>query len=329
VKISQIGEDKLIQGVKEKMNFNLGEGVVGIGDDCAVVPLGENKLMLFSTDSLVEGCHFIKEKISPRDLGYKAVMVNVSDVAAMGGRGRYALMSIAMPKGTDASWFSEYMNGVKEACEEVGVGLIGGDTTSSKGGIFINFSIVGEVLRGNVKYRKDAREGDVICVTDTLGDSLAGYEMMMSGKNKGSLVEKHCCPKARFREGEWLGGHSSVRGMMDISDGLFQDLGRMMKASGYGAEVDIDKIPVSREFIEFAREHDWPVKERAVISGEEYGLLLTVNSVEYQSLSDEFEKIFSRPLYAIGIVKGGRGVRFIKNGKVVEIEFEGYLHFKD
>lgn len=328
VKISEIGEDDFIERIKKKMASQLHEGVVGIGDDCAVVPLIGGKLMLLSTDSLVEGCHFIKDKISARDLGYKSVMVNVSDIAAMGGRGLYLLMSIAMPKETEEFWIEGYMTGVKEACDEAGVALIGGDTTGSKSGIFINFSIVGEVLSENVKYRKEARKGDLICVTGLLGDSLAGFELMMKGELKGALLEKHIRPRAHFEEGAWLGARNSVRAMMDISDGLVQDLMRMMEASGCGCEVDLGKIPLSKEFCQFAKEQKWAAEEKAVSSGEEYCLLLTVDPTEFETLSKEFEKKFARPLYVVGVVKEDSGVSFFKDGKRVEIESKGYMHFE-
>lgn len=327
MEMSQIGEDNFIERIKEKMNSDLAEGVVGIGDDCAVIPLGGDRLMLLSTDSLVEGCHFIKDKISARDLGYKAVMVNVSDIAAMGGGGLYILMSIAMPEDTEESWIDDYMEGIKSACEEVGIALIGGDTTGSKSGIFINLTIVGEVLKNRAKYRNGAKDGDVICITDVIGDSLAGYELMMQGQFEDSLSKKHCRPKAQFKEGEWLGEQVSVTAMMDISDGLVQDLGRMMKASACGAEVDLEKIPLSKKFKEFARKHEWPAEEKAITSGEEYCLLLTVDHKEYERLSEEFEKQFSRSLYVIGLVNKGLGVNFTKGGQKVKMESEGYSHF--
>lgn len=327
MKIGQIGEDTLIEEIKQKMNLNLPVGIVGIGDDCAAIPLGNGKLMLLSTDSLVEGCHFIKDKISAKDLGYKAVMVNVSDIAAMGGRGLYVLMSIALPKETEVSWVKHYIEGVKDACQDAEIVLIGGDTTGSKAGIFINFTIVGEVLSENIKFRKGAKEGDVICITDFIGDSLAGYELMMKGE-QSSLIKKHCRPKAQFEEGTWLGEQSSVKTMMDISDGLLQDLGRMTKASGCAAEVDIEKIPLSAEFRKFAKERGWSAEEKAIISGEEYCLLFTVESDAYDVVGREFEKKFTRPLYSIGVMKNGSGVSFLKRGQKLNIESQGYLHFK-
>lgn len=329
MKIGQIGEDNFIRKIQERVSTNLRGDIVGIGDDCAVFSGGDkDKFLLVSTDSIVEGCHFHKDKISARDLGYKGVMVNVSDIAAMGGRSLYVLMSIAIPKDTEEAWLDEYMEGVYEACEEAGIVLIGGDTTGSKGTIFINFSIIGEVAKTKVKYRRDAKAGDVVCIGDTIGDSLAGYELMMLGERGGGLVNKHCRPRAQFKEGIWLGEQSCVRAMMDISDGLVQDLGRMMKASNCGAEVRLEKIPLSKEFREFCKERGWDRCEKAIVSGEEYCLLLTVKADEFEGLNKRFEAEFGQQLYAIGIVKVGEGVSYIREDGKVVIESEGYSHFK-
>lgn len=328
MKISQIGEDSFIQRIKERMNKNLPIDVVGIEDDCAVVPLKEGVFLLLSTDSLVEGCHFLKDKITPEDLGYKAVMVNVSDIAAMGGRGMYVLMSIALPSDVEKTWLDGYLKGVEEACSEVGIYLIGGDTTGSKEGIFINFTIVGEVDRGNVKYRKSAKVEDLICLSAPIGDSLAGFHCLMGGESNG-LTRKHSRPRAQFKEGAWLGQQKGVHAMMDLSDGLYMDLARMMLASGLGAKVVLDQIPLSKDFIEFAREHKWNAQEQAVVSGEEYCLLLTVDSSKFEELNDGFIKEFSNPLHVIGKVNGGSGVEYLQNGEVVQVKSKSYFHFNE
>lgn len=328
MKISQIGEDAFIQSIKERMNKNLPKEVVGIEDDSAVMPYSKDKLLLISTDSLVEGCHFLREKILAEDLGYKAVMVNASDIAAMGGKGLYVLMSVALPNDIEESWLDGYLKGVAEACAEAGLYLIGGDTTGSKEAIFINFTIVGEVDKENIKYRKDAQEGDVICLSAPIGDSLAGFHDLMEGK-KGSLARKHSRPKAAFKEGEWLGKQKAVHSMMDLSDGVYVDLARMMEASGLGAEVLMKQIPMSKYFIEFSQSRGWNAAEQAVVSGEEYCLLLTVDSSKFEELNDAFIKEFSYPLNEIGKVKVGSGVEYVENGKVIQIKSKSYFHFNE
>lgn len=328
IKISDIGEDAFIEKVKKEVNLIFADRVVeGIGDDCAVVQGGEG-LTLLTTDSLVEGCHFIKDKISARDLGYKGVMVNVSDIAAMGGSAQYVLMSIALPNDTEEVWINEYLEGVNEACQEAGVELVGGDTTCSKGGIFINFCVMGEVLEECVKYRSGARVGDVICITDPIGGSLAGYELMMAGVQEGELVEKHCRPRALDLEGEWLGEQVAVKAMMDVSDGLVQDLRRMMKASKVAARVDLEKIPMSDAFRQFASKTGRSAEELAIGSGEEYCLLLAVDAKGLKQLQKGFKEEFDRDLYEIGVVEKGKGVSFFKDGKKIEVKSEGYLHFQ-
>lgn len=315
MKINQIGEDNFIQQIKAQISLSP-SNVVGIGDDCAVIPFGSHYLLL-TTDSLVEGVHFIKDKISPVDLGYKAVMVNLSDIAAMGGTPLYILMSIAMPKDTEESWVMDYVKGIQEACKEVNVYLIGGDTTGSKGSIFVNITAVGEVLSDNIKFRSTAKPGDIICLTDIIGDSLTGYHYMMKGESNHPAVQKHLRPKANYREGEWLGKQKAVHAMMDLSDGLVQDLTRMMVASGCKAEVNLEQIPTHIE------------SEDAVISGEEYCLLLTVDSREFERLRNDYEKVFKRPLYSMGVVQKGSGLRFIKGNQEVQIKSKGYLHFEN
>lgn len=329
MKISQIGEEAFIQIIKEKMNQKLPKGIVGIGDDCAVVPLDTGKLLLLSTDSLVEGCHFLKNKISPEDLGYKAVMVNVSDIAAMGGKALYLLMSIALPNDIEELWLKAYLKGVEDACSAMGISLIGGDTTGSKNAIFINFTIMGEVDKANVKYRKDAKVGDLICLTAPIGDSLAGFHALMEGERKGSsLIAKHCRPKAQFKEGFWLGAQGSVHGMIDLSDGVYQDLSRMAAASEVGAEVVLEQIPMTQEFQEFSRMHHWNAPQQAVISGEEYCLLLTVEAGDFESLNSQFRKQFGSELFVIGRIRQGKGVSYIQGDKVIQMESKGYDHFK-
>lgn len=328
MKISQIGEDPFIQMIKERMNKNLPKGVIGIEDDCAVIPYKDDKLLLLSSDSLVEGCHFLKDKISPEDLGYKAVMVNVSDIAAMGGEGLYLLMSIAMPSDVDSHWLDSYLDGIQQACEQVGLFLIGGDTTGSKNEIFINFTIIGEVNKSNIKYRKGAKIGDKICLTAPIGDSLAGFHSLMEGKSN-LLTQKHCKPQAQYREGLWLGKQSGVHAMMDLSDGLYQDLARMMQASDTGAEVILEQIPMSNEFLEFSKAHNWNAAEQAIVSGEEYCLLLTVESAKFDKLNNEFTKEFSYPLYEIGTVKNGKGITYLQKGQNITIQAKPYLHFKE
>lgn len=328
MKISQIGEDPFIQMIKEKMSNNLPAGIVGIGDDCAVIPLNNEKALLLSTDSLVEGCHFLKDKISSPDLGYKSVMVNASDIAAMGGKALYILMSIALPQDIEESWLNGYLKGIHEACSELNICLVGGDTTGSKNEIFINITIVGEVDKENIKYRKNAQVGDLICLTSPIGDSLAGFHSLMEGKIN-TLIKKHNRPKAQFKEGIWLGRHPAVHAMMDLSDGLYIDLARMMQASGVGAEVVLEQIPLSKDFLEFCQTHNWKASEQAIVSGEEYCLLFTVNETDFEQLNKDFISEFSYSLSVIGTVKTDNKVIYKQNDQLIQIQSKPYFHFNE
>ncbi len=138
------GEEKFIEYLKE--SFPIKGSILGIGDDCAVIPGDDGKAWIATTDAMVEGVHFIKDKIPPKDLGYKTVAVNVSDIAAMGGEPKYAFLTISLPKTIDRAWVCELIQGVKEACEKWDLLLLGGDTVGSKRDIFLNMTIIGSAV---------------------------------------------------------------------------------------------------------------------------------------------------------------------------------------
>ena len=203
--------------------FPATDGIVGIGDDCAVIP-GDEEDLLVTTDLLAEGVHFLFDRISPYDLGWKSAAVNISDIAAMGGTPRHAFLSIALPPsvipGSDrespSSWLDSFSDGFADSCHRFGVTLLGGDTSASKGGIFINVTLIGSCPRGTALLRSGARPGDLICVTGTLGDSAAGLRLLQecdgpgdssaplrSGRNDREMPD-------RVGHDEWSGHEETV-----------------------------------------------------------------------------------------------------------------------
>ncbi len=235
MKLSAIGEFGFIHRISPPFLKNLPNAVVGIGDDCAVLPWKENESLLVTTDMLIEDIHFIRSKISPRDLGYKSLAVNLSDIAAMGGTPESAYLSLGIPKYFDVEWMDDFYTGLHELAESERVHLLGGDTTKSPTHLVINITVLGKANPRLIKYRSTAKQDDIICVTDFLGDSGGGLKCLLENKLFGDdvmyLIQRHHRPRAHIAEGIWLAMQEGVHAMMDVSDGIDSDLHRIMERS--------------------------------------------------------------------------------------------------
>lgn len=328
--ISEWGENPIISYLADL--FPSPAGIVGIGDDCAVIPLDDSSVQLVTTDALIEGIHFIKDQICAYDLGYKTFAVNVSDIAAMGGTPQYAFLSIALPSNTDCIWFKEFAEGMREACKEFSISLLGGDTVGSKSDIFINLTVMGKADIRNIKYRHTALPGDVICVSGPLGDSLAGLLCLQKKMEQTStvkcLIKAHQCPQIGLEKGLFFGSQSGVHAMMDLSDGLDTDLRRILKASNCGAVIDLAQIPISKELAEIGKMNDWNTTRLAVTGGEDYRLLVTIATDAFEEIRRAFHERFTEMLFPIGIITNQPDrLTYTLNGKPIEIQISPYQHF--
>lgn len=289
-------------------------GFEPIGDDCTVLPMGDEALVM-TTDMLIEDVHFLREASSPEEVGIKSLMVNISDVAAMGAKPIATLLSIALPATAQGEWAERFMRGYHEASEREGVALVGGDTTASKDKIAINVVAIGRAPMANIKRRSKAQVGDVICVTGKLGISSKGLVDIMFGDINTSAAKAHRIAQARTAEGAWLGTRSEVHAMMDISDGIASDIKHIMELSGVGAEIYIERIPTDYD-IRFA-----------TTGGEDYELLLTVAKDSFESVARELFAATGTELTAIGRITEGGDLRWLENGKEYELELKGFTHF--
>ena len=316
--LGNIGEFGLIDLISRQ--FKVPEGVTGIGDDCAVIPQREGFDTLISTDMLVEGSHFIPGRISPEDLGWKSAAVNLSDIAAMGGRPDGTFLSIAVPKGTDVGWLERFISGYRQLSERFSCPLLGGDTTSSPDRICINVTVTGSVPSGRALRRDAAREGDLICVTGCLGDSALGLRMLLDGSTGHPdyryFTSRHCRPLPRVEEGMALARTPGVHAMLDISDGLGSDLRHILEASGKGAVVECSAVPFSAQLRAYCSEHGLDPLEPALCGGEDYELLFTVDAGSESSIPVE-HRVIGR------ITEPGEGLVW----KGSDRDFLGFRHF--
>lgn len=327
MQIKDWGEEGLIHHLEK--NFPYKSPIVGIGDDCAVIPSENGEAWLVTTDALIEGIHFLKEQIPPMDLGYKTLAVNLSDIAAMGGTPKYAFLTIALPKTTDSEWICSLIQGIKEACKEWNILLLGGDTVGSKRDIFLNLTLIGSTKLKNIKYRHQAQVSDIICVTGYLGDSGGGLKALQENlkktKNIKALIEAHFHPTPHLQQGKWLAKQKDVHAMIDLSDGLDIGLNHLITHSAWGAEVEISKIPLSKALLQTCLENNWDPLQLALTGGEDYCLLFTVSPEAFPFIKNEF----NYPLYEIGrITHQPHQLTYLENDQPKEIKYPKFDHFQ-
>ena len=289
-------------------------GFEPIGDDCTVLPMGEEALVM-TTDMLVEDIHFLRGASSAEEVGEKSLMVNISDVAAMGATPVATLLSIALPESAQGEWSEQFMRGYYEASEREGVALVGGDTTASRDKIAINVVAIGRAPLTNIKRRSAAKVGDAICVTGKLGISSKGLVDIMFGDLNTAAAKAHRRAQARTAEGAWLGARKEVHAMMDISDGIASDINHITDLSQVGARIELERIPT-----------DYDIRY-ATTGGEDYELLLTVDNNSVESLAKALYEATGTTLTKIGEITETREVEWLENGKPTELELKGFTHF--
>ena len=292
------------------------QGFEGIGDDCAVLPLG-GEALVFTSDLLTEGVHFLRHATSARELGGKSLAVNLSDVAAMGARPVATLLSIALPPDASGVWAEEFMEGYRELSARFGTPLVGGDTTRSESGVTINVTAIGRSPLTHLKRRRDARPGDALFVAGELGASGAGLRDLLAGHPDTPSARVHRNPLPQVDEGIWLGARSEVHAMMDLSDGLASDLRHILDESVCGAEVELERIPV-------AAGSDL---RTAACGGEDYKLLFTAAPTATRQLEEEFRARFGTPLHRIGRITERAGLTWLQAGSPVQLDWQGFTHY--
>lgn len=331
----ELSEDELIKAVARLLSGSEPGVVVGLGDDAAVVEPGAGQLVL-TTDLLAEGVHFERGSISARDLGAKAITVNVSDVAAMAASPRYALVAIAAPGDVDAAWVVELVGGMRDACAEYALALVGGDTNRADL-VVVSVAVVGEVAPGRAVLRSGAGVGDRIVVTGSLGAAAGGLALSQAASGRAAhalsqpwgraLIEALERPVARVGEAQVL-ARVGATAMVDLSDGLSTDLSRLCEASGVGARVVLGAVPVAETLSRGAEMLEVDASALALSGGEDYELLATLPGDGVEAARVDLRAGFGVDLSEIGeIVKGSGVVAVDADGRTAPLEPSGWDHF--
>jgi thiamine-monophosphate kinase len=303
--LEEIGEFGFIRRISHGCLVREKDVVKAIGDDAAAFIPAAGELTLVTTDLLVERVHFLRSATTGFNLGVKALAVNFSDIAAMGGTARNAFVSIAVPHGCGLDFLEDLYRGMRSMATRYAVNILGGDTTASRADLVINVAVTGSVPRQEMLCRDGARPGDWICCTGCLGDSRAGLHLILKNvaadtPELETLVQAHLLPRPCLAEGRFLAAGGAATAAIDVSDGLGADLGHLLEASGTGARIHADKLPLSDSLRSFCRRFEQDPLEFALAGGEDYTLLVTLSPDRAEAVAGRYRETFGRPLYVLG-----------------------------
>jgi thiamine-monophosphate kinase len=308
-------EQEFVAYLKKKFPFSHG---LGIGDDASAVRAGKH-FQLISSDILIEDVHFRLRDISLPELALKSLAVNISDIAAMGGRAQYFYLGLGFPSCLSEDDLLLFFKGLGQGCRKWSVELAGGDYSRSEK-MSIAITIIGQSQKPAL--RSGARPGDWIAITGPTGESALGLKLLLQGKTDSPFIRKHKRTIPQSEKGVLLAKY--VHAMIDISDGLLLDLTRVLKASGTGAEIDYEKIPISRLFKQLCRRNQYSEKELVLAGGEDYQLLFAISP--RQEIRLRKAKIV---YHIIGRVTDRRRLLVREKGQRLQIQRLGFDHFRE
>ena len=327
-----LAESEIVSVLRKRFGGESFSVVKGIGDDAAVIRIpGATQYWVLTTDQLHENVHFRREWTGPKQLGHKALAVNLSDVAAMGARPRFYVVALAIPRSLPRPWLIGFYEGMVRLGRKHQAILIGGDLSHSKDGLHISLAVLGESVRRNALLRCGGKPGDFLYVTGTLGKSAAGLRLLQAGAQTGKTpserqaLKAHREPEPRCQVGMWLARHGFCRAMMDLSDGLSLDLLRMCQESGTGAVVHGDRLPL------FSRSRAWgcdPI-ELGLHGGEDYELLFAVPPRHALSLESAYPAKYPK-ITRIGVLTRSLHMKWIpeSNMRPRPLAPCGFDHFR-
>jgi thiamine-monophosphate kinase len=337
LEISELGEFGLIDRIRGRFSTGHERTVRGIGDDAAVLDAGD-EYILVATDMLVEGIHFDLAYTPIQHLGYKAVAVNVSDIVAMNGRAQQVTVSIALSNRFSVEAVDALYEGIKAACDNYSIDLVGGDTTSSSSGLIVSVTAIGRVAKNRIAYRSGAKENDIICVTGDLGGAFAGLQvlerekqvylanpdMQPSLEKYDYIVGRQLKPEARSEIVLDLEEFGVIpTSMIDISDGLASELLHIAKESRVGLRIYEDKVPIDEQTYSTAVEFKLDPITCALNGGEDYELLFTIDKADQEKLKNHPD------IHMIGYIhsRADEKVMVTRADSVVPLQAQGWNHF--
>lgn len=281
---------------------------VGIGDDAAVVENDPSKQTIACTDQIIDGVDFLSDQHSPADIGYKAMAINLSDIAAMGAIPRSCLVTLSLPQTNATRIAGDVYEGILEAAQTYQVAIAGGDISTYDGPLAISVTLLGEVNTGTAWLRSGAEVGDALFVSGAVGGSLRG---------------RHLRPTPRIDLANYLRQHVHVTAAIDVSDGLSIDMDRMLARSGVGVELNVDAIPIHDDAIEMSKQSGRTPFEHAWSDGEDFELLIAMNQGDAKKVESMDLPV---PMSRIGTLTSRTGLWQVENGRHTRLAPQGFVH---
>ena len=336
--IGAIGEFGLIDKINQRVVLQHASTLKGIGDDAAVLDGGSDHKKLISTDMLLEGVHFDLSYIPLTHLGYKAVTVNVSDIAAMNGIPKQMTICLGLSNRMSVEAVEALYEGIHAAAKDYQIDIVGGDTTSSRSGLVISITLIGESAPDNIVYRNGAKEGDILCLSGDIGGAYMGLQILEREKevfkvdpnmqpqlDKYSyIVGRQLRPKARMDVIHELRDLGILpTSMIDISDGLASEIFHLCKQSQKGACIYEDKLPIEKQTFETAAEFSMDPNTAALNGGEDYELLFTIDQKDFEKMKNHDDITTIGYMHAPDLGK----VMVTNNKNTIELTAQGWIHF--
>lgn len=333
MRLSEIGEFPLIDRLARLVERE-GSGVlVGIGDDTAVLEDAGGELWLATVDAQVETVHFLRDAITPRQLGRRALAVNLSDIAAMGGRPTVALVSLVLPVATEVAWIEQVYQGLRDEADRYGITVVGGNMASTPEHAVIDITVLGRVAREQLLLRSGARPGDLVLVTGSLGEASAGLRLCQYPEldlpERAALLARHFTPTPRLSEAATIAGSMQATAMIDLSDGLSSDALHICERSGVGLRLWAERLPVSEAVRWVAERTNASALDLAMSGGEDFELCFTAPEAVAESLARKVQQQSGTPVAIIGQVlpaSAGRTL-VLPGGQETGLQARGWEHF--
>lgn len=336
--IGDIGEFQLIDRIHnflEKQGKQISAVTLGIGDDAASFQPGEGCEILVTCDAMIEGRHYLRKFITAVDLGRRAMVMNISDIGAMGGRPLYALISLGLPAETTVKDVEEMYLGFVKELEPFGASIIGGNITGTDGTSIIDITLIGEIEKGRAVRRSTAQVGDAILVTGYLGQAAAGLRLLLEAEDTGDildhpLVRAYNRPSHRAREGYAIARSGYANSMIDISDGFLGDLGHICEMSRVGAEIIQENLPLNDSLREQSASFGGDIFDLVLGDSDDYELIITCAPEKVDPVRSVVVALNNNPVSEVGrIVEASKGMNLIsKDGTSRRIKPSGWDHFK-